>query len=177
VCFENEDDAAYVWSILEERFRTFGLSLHPKKTRSFAFRPPVRGGDGGGPTFDFLGFTAHWRRTRFGNAWRVAFKTRGARLRKAIKAITEWCRSHLHDPVEEQHRALVRRLAGHMNYFAVNGNTRALQSLLWATMQVWRKWLNRRSQRGRMTKGRFWAMLRKLPLPRPKIRVQIWSSP
>src|SRR5262249_53603173 len=52
LCFEHADDAAYVWSILEERFKTFGLALHPKKTRSFAFRPPRQGGERGGATFD-----------------------------------------------------------------------------------------------------------------------------
>src|SRR5262252_4778865 len=93
LCFEHSDDVAYVWSILEERFKTFGLTLHPKKTRSLAFRPPAQGGEGGGATFDFLGFTLHWQRTRWG-AWRVAFRTRGARLRRAINAATEWCRSH-----------------------------------------------------------------------------------
>src|SRR5215468_9700391 len=69
LCFEHADDAAYVWGMLEERFKTFGLALHPKKTRSFAFRPPRQGGEGGGATFDFLGFTLHWQRTKWG-AWR-----------------------------------------------------------------------------------------------------------
>jgi hypothetical protein len=47
LCFEHADDAAYVWSVLEERFKLFGLTLHPKKTRSFALpaRPlSMRGG-------------------------------------------------------------------------------------------------------------------------------------
>src|SRR5258706_6626157 len=71
LCFEHEDDATYVWGVLGERFRAFGLALHPKKTRSFAFRPPRNGDQGRGATFDFLGFTLHWQRTRSG-AWRVA---------------------------------------------------------------------------------------------------------
>src|ERR1044071_9560143 len=54
------------------------------------FRPPSKGGDEGGATFDFLGFTLHWQRTRSG-AWRVAFRTRGARLGRAINAAAEWC--------------------------------------------------------------------------------------
>jgi group II intron reverse transcriptase/maturase len=89
LCFERADDAAHVWGILEERFKLFGLTLHPKKTRSFAFRPPREGGQGGGATFDFLGFTLNWQRTRRG-AWRVAFRTRGARLRRAINAWLVW---------------------------------------------------------------------------------------
>jgi group II intron reverse transcriptase/maturase len=176
LCFEHADDAAYVWSVLEERFKKFGLNLHPKKTRSFVFRPPSEGGQGGGPTFDFLGFTLHWQRTRFGNAWRVAFRTRGARLQRAIQAVTEWCRRHRHDPVEEQHLALTRKLNGHYNYFGVNGNVNALARLHFATERAWRKWLDRRSQRARMGWARFRQLLARRPLPKPTVRVQIWGS-
>jgi RNA-directed DNA polymerase len=177
LCFEHVDDAAYVWSILEQRFKEFGLALHPRKTRSFVFRPPREGGQGGGTTFDFLGFTLHWQRTRHGQAWRVSFKTRGARLRRAICAADEWCRRHRHDTVEEQHRALSRKLVGHYNYFGVNGNSRALQSLLYWVTRGWRKWLDRRSQRARMSWKRFYELLRARPLPAAKIKVQIWQSP
>jgi RNA-directed DNA polymerase len=176
LCFEHVDDAAYVWSILEERFKTFGLTLHPKKTRSFVFRPPRKGGEGGGATFDFLGFTLHWQRTRWG-AWRVAFRTRGARLRRAIKAAADWCRRHRHDSVEKQHQALTRKLVGHYNYFGVNGNSRALQNLRYAVTRAWEKWLNRRSQRARMPWKRFKELLRAHPLPLAKIKVQIWNTP
>jgi group II intron reverse transcriptase/maturase len=176
LCFEHADDAAYVWSILEERFKTFGLTLHPKKTRSFAFRPPRQGGEGGGATFDFLGFTLNWQRTRRGS-WRVAFRTRGARLRRAIKAASEWCRRHRHDPVKEQHQALSRKLNGHYNYFGVSGNSRALHKLRYAVTCTWKKWLNRRSQRARMTWERFNQLLRANPLPAATIRVQIWQYP
>lgn len=175
LCFENADDAAYVWELLAPRFATYGLSLHPKKTRSFAFRPPRKGGDGGGATFDFLGFTVHWQPARSGNVWRVAFKTRGARLRRTINAVAEWCRCHRHDPVEEQHRTLTRKLNGHYNYFGVNGNSYALQTLLYWVKRAWRKWLDRRSQRARMTWKHFGELLRAHPLPAARIKVQIWS--
>ena len=176
LCFEHADDAAYVWSVLEERFKAFGLTLHPKKTRSFVFRSPRQGDEGGGTTFDFLGFTLHWQRTR-GGAWRVAFRTRGARLGRTIKAVTEWCRRHRHDSVKEQHQALSRKLNGHYNYFGVNGNSRALQNLRYAATRAWKKWLSRRSQRARMNWKRFNELLRAHPLPAATIRVQIWTSP
>lgn len=176
LCFEHAEDAAYVGGILEQRFKTYGLTLHPKKTRSFVFQPPREGGGGGGEVFDFLGFTLHWQRTRFGR-WRMACRTRGARLRRALKAATEWCRRHRHLPVKEQHQALKRKLIGHYNYFGVNGNLRALRRLLWAVRRAWRKWLNRRSQRARMSWQRFGQLLAAHPLPEATIRVQIWSTP
>lgn len=174
MCFERSVDAERVWKVLGARFSKFGLALHPRKTRRFSFRAPRDGDDGGGATFDFLGFTCHWTRTRTGMQ-RVAFRTRGARLRRAIKAAYEWCRRHRHDPVEEQHLALTRKLRGHYSYFGVNGNASALHQLRYRVTRAWRTWLDRRSQRARMNWKRFSELLRRLPLPAPRITVQIWS--
>lgn len=173
LCFELADDAQLVWSVLEERFRKFGLTLHPTKTRSFPFQPP-RGG-GGGTTFNFLGFTVHWQQARRPGTWRVAWRTRSVRLRRAVNAAVEWCRSHRHDPMKEQHAALTRTLNGHYNYFGVNGNVNALVRLHFAVERAWRKWLDRRSQRARMGWERFKQLLARFPLPRPQVRVRIWG--
>jgi hypothetical protein len=40
----------------------------------------------------------------------------------------------------------------------------------------WKKWLGRRSQRGYMGWERFAQMLKRYPLPEPRIVVQIWST-
>jgi len=175
LCFQHEADAERVWNVLAARFEKYRLTLHPKKTRRFSFRPPLGGGDPGGATFDFLGFTSYWRRTR-GGMMRVAFRTRGARLRRAIKAAYEWCRRHRHDPVKKQHLALTRKLLGHYSYFGVNGNSQALQVLRYQVTRIWRTWLDRRSQRARMNWNRFAQLLARFPLPAARIRVQIWGS-
>jgi len=177
LCFERADDAQRVWNILEKRFKKFGLTLHPKKTRSFPFQPPRDGDRKGSATFDFLGFTLHWQRARKPGTWRVACKTRGARLRRAINAAIEWCRRHRHDSIKEQHLALTRKLNGHYNYYGVNGNLGALQRLRYVVYHAWRKWLNRRSQRARMNWKRFEELLKAHPLPVPTIKVQIWGKP
>jgi group II intron reverse transcriptase/maturase len=176
--FEREDDAKRVMEVLGRRFERFGLKLHPDKTRLLPFERPGAGANGGkGPaTFDFLGFTHFWRRSRSGR-WMPGLKTRTARLRRAIKAVADFCRNHRHKPVKEQHASLTRRIVGHFNYFGVNGNFRSLKLLVRGAGRVWHKWLNRRSQRTRMTWERFQDLLRDFPLPRPRIRVQIWASP
>jgi group II intron reverse transcriptase/maturase len=174
ICFERGDDAERVWGVIEKRLANYGLTLHPKKTRRFPFHGPRDGSGKGSATFDFLGFTLYWQRTKSG-WWRVACKTRGARLRRAINAASEWCRRHRHDPIEEQHLALTRKLNGHGSYFGVNGNIAALQKLRHAVTRAWRKWLHRRSQRARMYWKRFRELLKRYPLPRPRVRVQIWK--
>jgi RNA-directed DNA polymerase len=176
IAFECEDDARRVMGVIAKRFERYGLKLHPEKTRVVRFERPRRDDSAGkGPgTFDFLGFTFYWRRSR-GGSWVPRLKTRKARCRRFIMAVAEWCRRHRHDDVKEQHAALKRRIAGHFNYFGVNGNLPALRHVATACRVVWHKWLNRRSQRSRLNWTRFGDLLRSFPLPRAQIRVQLWQ--
>jgi RNA-directed DNA polymerase len=173
--FERQDDAQRVLAVLSQRMERFGLTLHPQKTRLLDFRRPPRSrGEGKSPTsFDFLGFCWYWRRTRRGH-WVVACKTRRARLARAIQKVYAWCRKHRHRPVKQQHAQLVRRVQGHINYFGVNGNIISLNRFVRQVRRSWFKWLNRRSQRARLTGERFEDLLRDFPLPPPRIVVSIW---
>jgi group II intron reverse transcriptase/maturase len=175
--FEREDDARRVMAVLDKRMGRFGLALHPDKTRLLPFRrPPKSQPSGKGPaTFDFVGFTFYWTRSRQGYWW-MTCKTRRASLRRAKKAIYDWCRRHRHLSSKEQHAALHRRLRGHFNYFGVNGNYNSMMQLVEATKRAWYKWLRRRSQRTRLNWERFTDMLRWWPLPRPRITVRIWDG-
>ena len=173
--FEQEHDARRVMEALPKRMAKFGLRLHAVKTRLFPFnKPPSGQGEGKGPgTFDFLGFTLYWRRTRRGT-WAQNFRTRTARLRRSQQAIDDLCRSHRHEPVKKQHAALRRRVHGHINYFGVNGNFSSVACLVRAAERSWYKWLRRRSNRTRLTWQRFGKLLRAFPLPAPRVRVQLW---
>jgi group II intron reverse transcriptase/maturase len=175
ITFERKDDAEQVMAKLQERMEAYNLTLHPEKTRLLEFRPPQSGGAKGTGNFDFLGFTMYWRQTRWGG-WAMKCKTRRASLRRIILAVADWCRRHRHLPVKDQHAALRRRVQGHFNYFAVNGNTHSLQQVVYKVERTWHKWLNRRSQRSRLSWKRFQDLLRDFPLPRPRITVQIWVS-
>lgn len=176
ITFERQDDAEQVQVVLGQRMEQFGLTLHPDKTRLLPFgRPPEDQQSGKGPgTFDFLGFTCYWKRTRSGR-WEMAFKTRSARLRRAIKVVYDYCRRNRHLSVREQHASLRSRLQGHINYFGVNGNADSLTAFVHHCTRAWFKWLRRRSQRARLNWERFKDLLRDFPLPRPRICVQIWG--
>jgi len=86
--FETEEDALRVMEVLGKRLERFGLALHPDKTRLLPFRrPPAGQTSGKGPaTFDFLGFTFYWARTRKGR-WGMTCKTRSASLRRFIGSV------------------------------------------------------------------------------------------
>jgi RNA-directed DNA polymerase len=174
--FQSKEDALRVAAVMSKRMEKFGLTLHPEKTRLIQFgRPPKTQTTGKGPgCFDFLGFTCYWKRSRSG-MWQMALKTRHGRLRKALKAIYEYCRDHRHEPVCDQYTSLVRRIQGHFNYFAVNGNMRCLEALKRHAEEAWFKWLNRRSQKNSLTWERYHDLLAMFPLPKPRIMVQIWG--
>lgn len=176
VAFELREDAERVMAVLGKRLGRFKLSLHPDKTRLIDFRRPPWSQTGGkGPgTFDFLGFTVYWRRNRQGRGWHLSWKTRKARLRRAINTAHELCRRQRHLPVPMQHQALRRRIQGHYNYFGVNDNQRSLATLSYHVRRSWHKWLNRRSQRSRLNWKRFEDLMRDFPFPSPKVYVNLW---
>jgi len=176
MCFERRDDAERVKAVLGKRLARFDLRLHPDKTRLVCMEPPCpqqQSGKGPG-SFDFLGFTAYWCRSRTGR-WRFAFKTSAKRLHRAKNALTEYCRRQRTLPVCEQHAGLVRRLRGWFNYFGVNGNCASLKALREHVQRVWHKWLNRRSQRSRLNWERFGDLLNTLPLPPVRVYHRIWT--
>lgn len=170
--FSDERDAPRVMSVLPQRFAKYGLALHPEKTRLIDFRHPARrppddeSGPRGPRTFDLLGFTLRWETNRRG-AWTIKCVTAAARFRRAVARVSEWCRTHRHLPVAIQHRLLIAKVTGHYSYFDWPGNRRALGRFQDEVVQAWRGWLNRRSQRARMTWARMKRLLQRYALPKP----------
>jgi RNA-directed DNA polymerase len=142
LCFEREDDARRVLDVLPKRFGKYGLSLHPEKTQLVRFRPPDADGSKPG-TFDLLGFTHYWGKSRKGR-WIIKRQTAGRRLQRALKRIAAWCRKHRHDRLTEQHQALVKKVHGHYGYYGITGNARSLRAFLRSVERIWRRWLSRR---------------------------------
>ena len=66
IAFEREDDARRVHEVLPKRFAGYGLELHPEKTRLLDFRRPRYWGDDDPASFDLLGFTHYWGKSRRG---------------------------------------------------------------------------------------------------------------
>lgn len=175
--FTCREDAERVAGVLPRRMEKYGLRLHPDKTRLVPFERPRPGQrhDGKSGTLDFLGFTLFWRRTRR-QGWVLGMKTRKARIRKSVQAVHEFCRSRRHEDVAVQRKGLWGRLTGHYAYFGVNGNYLGVKRVYEATVAAWHKWLNRRSQRSRLSWKRYKALLKDHPLPAPRIAVTLWGG-
>lgn len=166
VC-EKREDAEALLEQVSARFQSYGLTIHPEKTRIVDFRHPWKS-DQPPQTFDFLGFTHYWGRTMRGGC-AVKRKTRSKKFRAALGKVGEWCKQSRHVPIEQQHGELSEQVRGHYTYYGVRGNYRALACFYREARRLWRYWLNRRS-RAQRDAGRLWKLLdERFRLPTPHI--------
>jgi RNA-directed DNA polymerase len=180
--FSREDDARKVMAVLPKRFEKYGLTIHPDKTRLVPFERPCGGSARGNTeeqnppgTFDLLGFTHFWARSRNGN-WVVKRKTSKSRFQRGLKALSQWCRLNRHQALEDQHRVLSQKLAGHFAYYGITGNSPALNRFRVAATWIWKRWLSRRRRGGQMPWDRLNRFLKRHPLP-PAIPVHSVCRP
>ena len=191
IVFEHEIDARRVMEVLPKRLSKYGLTIHPEKSRLLDFRVPERRareasgaaslpGDvsPGNDSFDFLGFTHYWGRTRRGQRT-VKRKTSRSRWARTVSRLWEWCRDHRHDAPSIQHAELIQKLRGHFAYYGVADNLRSLWGLLYETHRTWRYWLNRRGRGGTMPWEKYERFTVRYPLPRAELvypRVRLVAS-
>jgi RNA-directed DNA polymerase len=168
--FQDHGDALRVQEVLPKRFARFGLTLHPTKTRLVPFRAKQEDSDEPLPgSFDFLGLTHYWGRSRWGSP-AIMRKTASSRLSRSLKALNLWMKKARHLPVAAQAATLAQKLRGHFGYYGIRGNSRGINRFAYAARVLWRKWLNRRSQRRSLTWEAFNRLLKRYPLPPAQLR-------
>jgi group II intron reverse transcriptase/maturase len=150
VC-RNKGDATKVLQQLHARFAEFGLTLHDEKTRIVPFCRPfpnqTKAKKMNAESFDFLGFTFVWGRSRKGH-WIVKRITSRKRFTRSLRNLSDWCRQHMHEPIRVQLDGIVLKLRGHKNYFGITGNSRRCDLFQYFGLAIWRRWLSRRSNSG-----------------------------
>ena len=171
VGFEHEDDARRFLDAMRARFEEFALSLHPDKTRLIEFGRHAavnrkQRGLGKPETFTFLGFTFICGKSRQGH-FLLHRKTRGDRMRTKLKDIKGSCGGGSL-AIPDQGKWLRQIVGGHFEYYAVPTNSRALTAFRYRVVDLWRRTLQRRSQKD----GATWERIEKLAndyLPKPWI--------
>ena len=183
VGFQHRGEAERFLADLRTRFATFGLTLHPDKTRLIEFGRYAavnrRGrGEGKPQTFNFLGFTHSCGQTRSGR-FAVLRQTMRTRLAAKLKALRVELKRRLHDPVPVIGRYLRTVILGHFRYYGVPRNGPALCAFHAAVFRLWHWTLRRRSQRRTFS----WVRMRRLarqwlpnariyhPYPNQRLRV------
>lgn len=167
---ELEADAQKIMGVLPKRFARFGLRIHPTKTTLVVFRKPKasQAAAHGNGTFEFLGFTHYWARTRRG-FWVIKRRTARKRLRRTQKAVWQWCRHNRHAPLQYQYQMLCVKLRGHFRYYGIRGNFPLLENVRRHAEKAWRYWLSRRSSKSAIDWEKFQKLLALYVLPTPKI--------
>jgi len=163
--FERKDDAQSVYKTLPKRMRKYGLDIHPEKSQLIKFVPE---GKGKPPTFDFLGFTHYWTRNKRGK-FQVRQRTCKKKMHKAQSMLREYCKRARHERLHDQYKQLCMKLRGLYQYFGIVGNYSCIRKFYQTVHAAWFKWLNRRSQKYSYTWRQYEELLKKFPLPKPKI--------
>lgn len=172
LCFQHQQEAQRYLEALHQRLGTFGLVVHPEKTRLIRFGRFARAqcmerGVSKPETFDFLGFT-HYCTTRRNGEFKVGRKTIQKRLVKRIKQVQHELRRRLHQPVAMTLVWLQQVIRGHLNYYGVPGNGRQLNQFHDEVVKRWLKMLRRRSQRHTIKWEKFGPWVRN---HLPKVRI------
>jgi RNA-directed DNA polymerase len=171
--FQYREDADRFLEELRGRLAGFSLELHPEKTRLIEFGPHAARnraarGEGKPETFTFLGFRHIARTARNGRFW-IQRITDRKKMTAKLKQVKAEIMRRRHLPVPVQGRWLRAVVGGHRNYYAVPGNSRAVNAFRSQVTRHWRHALRRRGQKTRLT----WDRMNRLAnyyLPRTEIR-------
>jgi hypothetical protein len=163
VGFQHRSVAEQFLEDLRKRMAEFGLELHNDKTRLLEFGPYAarnrkRAGLGKPETFNFLGFTHICGKKRSNGRFTVLRQTMRKRVQAKLNDVKHELRRRMHDPVPEVGRWLAAVVRGHVNYYGVPGNRRALALFRYRVTWLWWRSLRRRSQKTNVT----WERMKRL---------------
>lgn len=175
------DDARRIERGLRNRFNKYGLELHPAKSRNISFGRFERGNaklqDRRANTFDFLGFTHYCDKSRKDN-FKVGRKTSRKKYTEKCRAMNAWLKAIRNQvKTKEWWKILIAKLRGHFQYYGVSENYDGIARFYKFTIRMVRKWMNRRSQKRKMSWDRFTEYLEHYPLPKPRIVHSFYVSP
>lgn len=172
--FEHEEEAKDFMQEVQARLSSFGLSLHPDKTRLLEYGMGAvdraqQEGRGKPESFDFLGFTHIASKSRKGR-YVIRRQTISKRKRNKLQELKEELRERMHDPVSKTGQWLRQVLQGYYRYFAVPYNIGSLAKFHYELSRVWLHTLRRRSQKAAKLKWEtFRTKIRDYWLPRPRV--------
>lgn len=174
--FQYRKEAEKYYEALEERMKNFSLELSKEKSRILEFGKRARENairEGKKPeTFDFLGFTHYWGKSR-NNRTKLKRKTASKKFRSKVNDFGKWMRENYHRPLKEIWEKVNQKLQGHYQYYGVTDNYRSLRTYRKEVLKILYKWLNRRSQRKSYTHKEFEKLIKYYPLKEPKIVINL----
>lgn len=168
-CFEYEEEAKWFYEELIERLLKYNLEIEPSKTRILPFGKNTKTEE----NFDFLGFNIYIGKTRKGY-YKVSYRTSKKKSKQKKQNIKEYIKINRNTKPKDMIKALNRKLIGYYNYYGISFNFDWLVEIYRYTLIQLKKYLGRRSQRGKLTWDKMRRILAFNPLVRPKITYPLW---
>ena len=174
ICCRYEEDAVRIKKVLGKRLEKYKLKLNEEKTKMVHFsKSKARQGikqEG----FDFLGFTFYLGKSKRGTII-PKLKTCGKRYRSKLNKVKEWAQQIRNTrTLPEIWEKFCSKLRGHVQYYGVSFNSKAVGKFLRAAERIMFKWLNRRSQRKSFDWNKFRLFQKKHPLPKATVRHKLF---
>jgi len=153
--FQYRSDGQHFMHALEQRLQKFGLKLNRSKTQliefgRFAASNRKQRKQSKPATFDFLGFTHVCSTKRSNGGFMLKRYTSAKKLTAKLKEIRQELMKRRANDVYEVGKWLKRVVQGHNNYYAVPGNSAALNQFRTEVNRTWLRALRRRGQRQRL---------------------------
>lgn len=168
--FESMQEAKRFYEVLPKRLAKFGLEMHTEKSSIIpaghvaamrAVKAKSRL-----PTFNFLGFTCYWGKSRRGY-WTLKFTSRRDRFASKLKGLKDFLRKNLTtSDTPAILKMVIRVVRGWVNYHCISYNWRKVCSFLENCKRLLLRWFNRRGGKKRMTWNKFVKILAFYRFPR-----------
>lgn len=174
VCaFQYENEAKQFYKELIERLAKFDLELAEDKSKIIPFGRFSKENHQSNETFDFLGFTFINGKTRT-NKYRIIILTSKKKLKQKKENVKQWLKTQSGENIIDIIKRINKKIVGHYAYYGISGNYRSLVKFLKYIEVALYKMLTRRSQRSYLNWDRYYKLLSKHPIIKPKLYVNIW---
>ncbi len=97
------------------------------------------------------------------------------RLKRSLKAVTKWCKEHMHDTLDKQRIGLNKKLRGHYEYYGRPTNYQSIWRFYRVVRRIWKECLNRRTRGKTVTWDKFAHIIARYPLELPRI-THAWAK-
>lgn len=178
--FSHQRDAERFFSVLPKRLKKFGLELHMDKSQlipaGHLYAVKAKENRERLPTFNFLGFTCYWGKTKNGY-WCLKYTSRRDRFTSKLKAMREFLWKNLN---AKDANALLTRVVsgvkGWINYHAISDNDRRVNQYIHISRRIIFRWFNRRGGNKKMTWKVYEKILKAIEFPVSWRTVSMYSS-
>lgn len=168
--FEYEEDAKRFYKALPKRLSKYGLNINEAKSQmlesgSHHAKNLAKQGKKI-RTYNFLGFTCYWGKSRDCKTWRLKYTTRRDRFTEKLRGMKEYLRSYLNKGNKTQVLSqVISVVRGWINYHGISDNQRRVYAFIHQSRRAIYMWFNRMGGKRKMNWKRLKVILKEIHFP------------